>query len=213
MSPTAHFIHIVPVISLALFTATLILPQRHHGIGTYLRKEDQTGHRATENILAMQVSISAISVLFPLSLACQEYHWRCSETLVITQWRIRRPGHLTMCLFPMIFCLNSFPSSQKHESGAMTDTKPSVNCLAELCLATQLYHSTTHKRPESTDKNNDIKTNLEMPSFKENLQKSYHKTECLRQFYIQSVSTNETLTDILTHNQPNTMSAYAFFAR
>lgn len=53
----------------------------------------------------------AISVLFLLSLACQEYRWCCSETLMMTQWRIRRPGHLTMRLFPMIFCLNSFPSS------------------------------------------------------------------------------------------------------
>lgn len=81
---------------------------------------------------------------------------------MMTQWRIR-PGHLTMRLFPMILCLHSFPSSQKHESGAMTARKPSMNCLAEFCLATQLYHSTTHRRPASMDKNSDIKTKLEMP--------------------------------------------------
>lgn len=75
------------------------------------RQETKKVIEQAENILATKVSIFAISVLFPLSLACQEYHWRCSETFMMTQWRIRRPGHLTMCRFPMIFCLNSFPSS------------------------------------------------------------------------------------------------------
>ena len=49
----------------------------------------------------------------------------------------------------------------------MTDMKPSMSCLAELCLATQLYHSTAHRRPESTGKNNDIETEPETPWFKE----------------------------------------------
>lgn len=49
-----------------------------------------------------------------------------------------------------------------------------------------------------------------MPSFKENLQKPYRKREGLKQFYIQSVSTKQTLIGILTHNEPNTVSAYAF---
>lgn len=55
-----------------------------------------------------------------------------------------------------------------------------MNCLAELCLATQLYHSTTHTRPESTGRNDDIKPKLDMPQFKETLQKSYHKKEVFK---------------------------------
>lgn len=50
-------------------------------------RQKQVIQRA-ENSLAMEVSIFAISVLLPLSLACREYHWRCSETLVMAQWRI-----------------------------------------------------------------------------------------------------------------------------
>lgn len=86
----------------------------------------------------------------------------------------------------------------------MTDMKLSMNCLAELCLATQLYHSTTHMRPESTNKNNDIKTELEIPEFKEKLQKSNHKRQCLKQSYIQSGGINE------IHSEPNTELACAF---
>ena len=167
------------------------------------RRESKKVVEQAENIPATQVSIFAISVLFPLSLACQEYRWCCSETLMMTQWRIRRPGHLAVCLFPMIFCLNSSPSSQKHESGAMTDMKPSMSCLAELCLATQLYHSTAHTRPESTGKNNDIETEPETPWFKEKAAKSHRGRQRLKQSYPQSGSTNATLVDILTHNEPN----------
>ena len=87
-----------------------------------------------------------------------------------------------------------------------------MSCLAELCLATQLYHSTTPVRPESTGKNNDMETEPETPWFKEKAAKiTLRKT--LFEAVLSSIrSTNATLVDILTHNEPNTESVDAFVA-
>lgn len=204
MSPTVHVGHI----SAAYFLAwLLILPWWLWGSwGRTVKGGTAKGHRANRE-LGSNAGFD-VCCFIPASCVYQEF-CDCSETVMTTRWTIRWPELLSLRRLPVTLCLHSFPSPHKHERGPMTDSKPSVRGSTELCLATQLCHSTTQETRVLVWKwwhKNQAGNALIWAT------KTLSRKSGFSIVLYSSGKSCEMLGTILTHDEPNTISAAALLA-